>query len=356
MNNEKQNRCNLIDIIKGFMILFIIITHYKWAYPSDYLKYGFVFYIDMAVPVFMVISGYLAAKSFEKRECTLQQAFSIEMLLPKLLRFLIPFLITFIIELPFLIIYKKLDILSLIQTFVRGGAGPGSYYTPVMIQFIFITPIIYYIIKRYGLCGMCSCFLFTAAWEAVQYSWGMDDRPYVLLVLRYVSVIAFGCYIAIGQVKLNKKVLCIMFLTGIVWQCSLCYVPLNPPFMNFSWARVNYLSSLIVMPIMYVLIRKFYFSSLKMPLIQQLGKASYNIFLVQMVYYYCVVSLVYEKIHGILLQIVISVITCCCLGCIFYSIEIKITEHIVRSVKKRNYYKDKINSIKIFCNRMAGSD
>lgn len=354
MNNEKLSRCNLIDIIKGIMILFIIITHYKWDYPSDYLKYGFVFYIDMAVPVFMIISGYLAAKSLEKKGHTLQQAFSLDVVLPKLLRFLIPFLITFIIELPFLIIYKKSGILSLIQIFV-GGVGPGSYYTPVMLQFIFIAPVIYFIIKRYDFCGMCACFLFTALWEAVQYSWGMNDRPYALLVLRYVSVIAFGCYIAIGQIKLNKKLLYMMFVTGIVWQCLLCYVPLNPPFMNLPWARVNYLSSLIVMPIMYVLIRKFYASSFKIPVIQQLGKASYNIFLVQMVYY-SGASLVYKKIHGTLLQIAISVITCCCLGYIFYKIETKITRYVVNGVRKRNYYKDKINSIKIFCNRIAGSN
>lgn len=355
MKSEKLSRCNLIDIIKGFMILFIIITHYKWDYPSDYLKYGFVFYIDMAVPVFMVISGYLAAKSFEKKVCTLQQAFSIEIVLPKLLRFLVPFFITFIIELPFLIIYKKLDILSLIQTFVRGGAGPGSYYTPVMLQFIFVTPVIYYIIKKYDFCGMCLCFLFTAVWEAVQYSWGMNDGPYALIVLRYVSVIAFGCYIAIGQIKLNKKILCIMFFTGIVWQGLLCYAPLNPPFMNLSWARVNYLSSLIVMPVMYILIKKFCYSSFKVPVIQQLGKASYNIFLVQMVYY-CGAGLVYKKIHGTLLQIVVSILICCCLGCIFYSIETKITKYIVNAIRKNNYYKDKINSIKIFCNRIAGNN
>ena len=125
--------------------------------------------------------------------------------------------------------------------------------------------------------------------------------------------------------------------------------------MNLPWARVNYLSSLIVMPIMYVLIRKFYASSFKIPVIQQLGKASYNIFLVQMVYY-SGASLVYKKIHGTLLQIAISVITCCCLGYIFYKIETKITRYVVNGVRKINYYKDKINSIKIFCNRIAGSN
>lgn len=72
--------------------------------------------------------------------------------------------------------------------------------------------------------------------------------------------------------------------------------------------------------------------------------------------YYSGASLVYKKIHGTLLQIAISVITCCCLGYIFYKIETKITRYVVNGVRKRNYYKDKINSIKIFCNRIAGSN
>lgn len=64
MNRE---RYNLLDIIKGIMILFIIITHFQFVYPDDYKKYGFFFWIDMAVPVFMVITGYLYALQYEKK-------------------------------------------------------------------------------------------------------------------------------------------------------------------------------------------------------------------------------------------------------------------------------------------------
>lgn len=46
-----SKRSNLLDIIKGLMIVFIIITHFGFSYPDDYRKFGFFYWIDMAVPV-----------------------------------------------------------------------------------------------------------------------------------------------------------------------------------------------------------------------------------------------------------------------------------------------------------------
>ena len=153
-----------------------------------------------------------------------------------------------------------------------------------MLQFICIIPIVYFIVKRYDYFGAVLCLIITAIWELIQYSWGMDRFSYALLVFRYVSIIAFGCYIAIGKKKLNKTILLGMFLIGIIWQSLLNYLPLHPIFMNFEWARVNYLPSLFVMPIMYVLIKKFYGCNISCAFLQEFGKASFNIFLVQMVF------------------------------------------------------------------------
>ena len=225
-----------------------------------------------------------------------------------------------------------------------------------MLQFIFIIPVIYFIIKEYGFYGTCICFLFTALWEAVQYSWEMNDRTYALLIFRYVSVIACGCYIAIGHIRLNKKFLFMMFLTGIIWQSILCYIPICPPFMNLSWARVNYLSSLIVMPVVYVLIKKYYSSLFKLQIIQQIGKASYNIFLVQMIYYNCIANILYSKVKGTLMQLTVCIIICCCIGYLFYLVENKITIYIIGYITRNNYFKDKFLIIQSFCNRIAGHD
>lgn len=117
----KLQRMPIIDNIKGVMILFVIITHFRWEYPSDFLKYGFVYYIDMAVPVFMVLSSYLAALS-GKNHRLVSEMYSLDYMLKKWLRFIIPFLIAFFIEIPFLI-KEHYDFLYIIKRMFIGGGG-----------------------------------------------------------------------------------------------------------------------------------------------------------------------------------------------------------------------------------------
>lgn len=61
----KLSRNGFLDIIKAFCILFVIITHDSIS-DSFRLKTLFPFWINMAVPMFMIISGYVYAISFEK--------------------------------------------------------------------------------------------------------------------------------------------------------------------------------------------------------------------------------------------------------------------------------------------------
>ena len=58
-----MKRNQFIDVLKGICIIFVIITHYNWSNAAR-LKYFFPFWIDMAVPIFMIISGYENANCF----------------------------------------------------------------------------------------------------------------------------------------------------------------------------------------------------------------------------------------------------------------------------------------------------
>lgn len=210
-----------------------------------------------------------------------------------------------------------------------------------MLQLIFVIPIIYFIVKRYDFFGAVFCLIITAMWEMTQYSWGMDRFSYALLVFRYVSIIAFGCYIAVGKRKLNKTVLVAMFIIGVIWQTLLNYVPLHPIFMNYDWARVNYLPSLFVMPIMYVLIKRFCGRNISCIPLQEFGKASFNIFLVQMVFYGCgPANIIYKYITQTWIQLLICLSINLIGGYIFYRIENKVTSWIINKVRERNYYSD----------------
>ena len=142
-----------------------------------------------------------------------------------------------------------------------------------------------------------------------------------------------------------------MFLIGLIWQVALNYIPLHPVFMNYDWARVNYLPSLFVMPILYVLIKKFSDSKVKILPLQEIGKASFNIFLVQMVFYGCGPAwLVYKIIDNMWLQLIVCICVCLVGGYIFYIIEHRLTSILINRIKDRDYFKDDIIKTINICN------
>lgn len=201
-----------------------------------------------------------------------------------------------------------------------------------MIQMIFLGPVIYYVVKKFDLIGFLICFAATGMWEAISYGIGLSDNYYRLIAIRYISLFAFGCYILIGKKKLNVVVLAIMFVAGIVWQTLLNYVPLQPPFMNYAWARVNLYSSLFVLPIMYFVIKRYSNADISIPILQELGKASFNIFLVQMAFYGCGPALlVYKVVGNEILQFVICLVACSAIGYLYYRIEKPITKKIIKA-------------------------
>ena len=47
---------------------------------------------------------------------------------------------------------NEINIQSVFKAFIAGGQGPGSYYTPVLVQFVFIFPLIYFIVDKMKFC------------------------------------------------------------------------------------------------------------------------------------------------------------------------------------------------------------
>ena len=52
---EIKKRIDFLDYLKAICVIMVIITHYDWA---DKDSPFFTMLINMAVPVFMIISGY----------------------------------------------------------------------------------------------------------------------------------------------------------------------------------------------------------------------------------------------------------------------------------------------------------
>lgn len=137
----KKEKIKAIDIIKAFAIISVLILHVNVPYEFDQ-KFFLSLYTLVSVQIFIIITGYNYTASYMNRNITLKTWYGKYNLQRKLKRILIPYILIVIFET--IILYIKVDYtkyrnLRYIGTlFLEGGLGPGSYYTPVLIQIVFI--------------------------------------------------------------------------------------------------------------------------------------------------------------------------------------------------------------------------
>lgn len=323
-----------IDLFKGILIIFIVVTHFAWE-DEERLRFLFPFWIDMAVPLFMMISGYAFVRSYEKSNVkTLSDAYEWRSLLAKAMRFTIPFFIAFTLE-EIYFLHKGFQFSAklaedLFFCFLQGGVGFGSYYYPIMIQFLFVFPVIYFIVKKHAFRGVVIVGAANAVFELLQRAYGMNDGCYRLLLFRYLLVIAVGCYVAITDRKFDLRKMLIAFACGLFYLIAIWYLGYQPRIMIY-WIGTSWLACLYVIPLGMLALRylkKWHFTPLEI-----LGKASFHVFLTQMVWYACISWKVTELVNNRPLRFTISIVASLALGVVFYYAETPITRWVGKKIK-----------------------
>lgn len=332
-----MERNRFVDVLKGIFIIFVIMLHFPFE-TVERQQYLFPFCIALAVPFFMMLSGYVSALSFQKRGLiNLEDAYKPAPIMEKVMRFTVPFTIAFIAQWivfrafgVYLVGVRTYGILALAMDFLRGGKGQGSYYYPIMIQFIFVFPVIYHVIKKHNLKGLVYCFLANGVFEVLKTAYGMSDGEYRMWVFRYIFIIAAGCYIAIGEIPKGKKTLilstaCIVVGLGFAYLFS--YTSYSSKIITF-WRGSSFVVCLFIVPILGWLIRKVHWGFKPLEIV---GKASFNIFLIQMIYYN-LADRIYEMIPGRGMQLLFNIVNCVVAGVIFYYLEQPITKFVVKKL------------------------
>lgn len=325
-----MNRNSFIDVLKGICIIFIVITHFSWS-DGERLTFLFPFWIDMAVPIFMIISGYVYSVSYTRKNITrFDEAYSAKNIISKIIRYTIPYIVIFAVEKIFYFVYtgeriSPATLLSLLKNFLQGGDGSGGYYYPIMIQFIFLFPIIYYLVKKYKYKGVVICGVINGIYEILQWAYGVTEGNYRLLVFRYILLISIGCYLTCEEYKMNIIRMVVAFIIGLVFLFAVCYWNYNPVIIS-NWPKTSFMACLYIIPIAELLIEKCCKVGFK-PL-EFLGKASYNIFLTQMVWYAFGMEFVSKLVENRAVQFVINIAICLTVGLVFYMLENPITKKI----------------------------
>ena len=152
----------------------------------------------------------------------------------------------------------------------------------------------------------------------------MDLECYRLLVFRYILLIAFGCWLATAKHPiLSRKVSVLLCGIGIIFILMTQYLGYRPRILC-QWTSTCIIAVLYVLPLTVILVTK---CTTRCPFLELCGKASYHIFLAQMVYY-CGAKLVYTVISNRTIQFSVGFAASVTAGILFYFFETALTKRL----------------------------
>ena len=326
-----EKRVHTVDLLKGIGIILVLVTHFSWT--TDERKIiVFPFFIDMAVPLFMIVLGYTYSMSFEKHKVdSFGKAYSRKNLLNKLLRYSVPFAIMVVWEMIDPHVYLSAappPIIAVVRWILRGMVGHGSYYYPVLIQLVFIFPVIYFIVSTQPNRGLVICFFINFIYELLKWAYDIPEESYRLIALRYIFVVAVGVY---AYHVRTLKYGCGIFVSslGALFIVGVKYLGYKTSIITY-WTGTSFIASLWVAPFAFYFLQS---KKLHLKPLELLGKASYHIFLTQIVYYVGYCELLEKKFASRGLHLVFGVFTCVFIGLGFYYLDRRLLSGLYRKAE-----------------------
>lgn len=317
-----------IDFFKMLCAIFVIVTHLinDEISRSLYSRY----WIDLAVPIFLILTGYNYCKSCEKNNIdTFMKWFSWSNLKKKLIRILIPYLFAVLLFSIFQIMTGRLDS-SWLDSFIWFRFGPGCYYIAILLQILVLFPTLYYLQKRFGIIISLLFIILQFVFEYYANLTWMAESIYQLIAFRYTIFLIAGMNLDYFMSKIKPYILFIVFIIGAFYIHKVNYTSFSPVifrlWIHSSMPTIFYCLPLVVMGIK---LDAYIKESLISKAITTIGKASYHIFLTQMIYFNIGIS--YNLIRDVPLCIII--------GVLFYYVE----TYGLQFLKSPSNFKESIN-------------
>lgn len=278
-----------IDFLKGICIISVILTH---NLPAPVMS-GLVFIAwgEMAVPLFLLVQAYHVFNSNKwyvdlgLPSKTYTQHYNLHKLWSRILK---PFALITLFTGVVLILIGNDPKEVLKSALLAGGIGPGSYYVWIYLQFFLLLPICLTVFNKWG--GY-SIILFIIVSQGLEWLCIYIDLPepiYRLTCFRYVFLIYLGYLWVINRMSRTLTGLQIIIsLISLVILLSLYYTKgsLKPFLHDTAWRSYHWVCYFYTALLLPWLIWKLYY---KVPTkirksIGEVGKCSYEIFLIQMV-------------------------------------------------------------------------
>lgn len=275
------------DYLKFFGVLWVILTHSDFTDDQREI-FLFPYMIDMAVPIFMIITGYMSSLSIEKRQIeSMRQYFTSGTALRKIQAVLVPFVFAYVLEVFIYIAFFDVSINKyfLLELLKYDNMGPGSYYTPILIEVFLLFPIIYFFyIKR----PVITSIVVVAAevlFEVYKISSDMQIETYRLICFRYIVCVLLGIILYHNRECLRDKIYYLISMPSIAFIYVVSYTEYEP-YVFDEWISTSMPTNLWAFVV--VLLGINYFKELPNMLhkgVTRIGRGTYYIFLAQMVWF-----------------------------------------------------------------------
>lgn len=266
-----------IDFIKAYAIICVLIGH---TLPlHDYWGYGL--WAGMQVPLFVLVQAFHCFKK-DTPNIHLKKIF---------LRIVLPYILVQSIALLYLL---YIDSTNLYYFLLSGGAGPGSYYPWIFIQFALLLPIIKQWLDKNQKEKTKVLISFLVICESFEILFSIIDLPdklYRLLAIRYLFLLYLAWIWVRDGIIINKRttVLSVLSFIAIIY-FEYFSVDDEILFYNTAWKFHRWPCYYFVAIWGVYLLRNLYDFLCEwtyiMGSIRQLAKCSYEIFLIQMIVLY----------------------------------------------------------------------
>lgn len=199
-----------------------------------------------------------------------------------------------------------------------------------------IFPFIFKLIEKYKGKALLGCFFTNLIWEFLKVPFSISSGCYRLLVFRYIFLIAFGCYTALYGFSDKKVNICSIVgaIVGVVFIIASQYLGYKTVIFT-QWTTTCLIAVLFVIPLFNVIILNIKSLPKFFGPLEFVGKASYNIFFVQMVYYNFLSGIIADLIGIRILAFFVDIVLCVGIGLLFYLVETPITKKITNKIYKK---------------------
>lgn len=337
MNNKYYFQ---IDILKCTAIISVIVIH---SIPAELLETSYsIFHFWQAVPIFLVIMGVNLYNSYSKLNyTTLGQYYSKNNLLHRCERVLPVFFIVFIA--------------SWVIGSIKGNAyfgwktlfgvlpipAPGNIFLSIILQMLFVAPLLVYFYRKNPVWCIVTCFILNLLFEiAAPHIFNVGDKYfYYCFFVRTLAIIAMGLYLgeALYKLKLQQifknEYIQLGVVVSFLYLLAATTLGKNIPWFIEDLGTENIIAlfyPLLIVAIVLNIRMEQFKDGVIFHLFGLIGKASYHILLVQMVYFGLRYGS-YATQMPLMKAIIVNVVITVGIGIVFYYIE-QYGKKIVRGI------------------------